>query len=538
VSEPGSRGTPDQLGEDRTLAEMFQRLRVTHAERPAVVFRDQSGRAVWSYADLGRNADAVANLLRSREIGKGERVVIWAPNGPWWAATLLGCIVAGVVVVPLDVNGSPEFARQVAELMQARLIVAGAEQRDALGEIAVPVVSMGDLPELVACAPAMTAEPPAIDPADLVEIVYTSGTTGHPRGVMISHRNLLANINALPAHLRADPSYCMLSVLPLSHLFEQTVGFWYLLFNGARVVYPRSIQASAIFEALAEEKVIGMLAVPQVLALFYRAIEREVQRSGREKGWRFLHRIAPWLPFGLRRYLFPSLHRRFGGAFRFFVSGGAGLQPELAQRWENMGVAVVQGYGLTECSPVVAATSLTRRPAGAVGKPLASCEIRLAEDGEILVRGPSVTAGYWQDSSATADAFDDGWYRTGDLGSIDQDGYLRLKGRKKNLIVLGNGMNVYPEDIEAVLMRNPAVREAVVIGVPRGDSDVEVQAVFVLNEQADPAAIVREANRQLAAHQHIRRATVWPEPDFPRTPTMKVKRAQIAQHFALPGQAG
>jgi long-chain acyl-CoA synthetase len=528
----------DQLGEDRTLVEMFQRLRVAHSERPAVVFRDQSGRAVWSYADLGRNADAVANLLRSREIGKGERVVIWAPNGPWWAATLLGCMLAGVVVVPFDVNGSPEFARQVAELMQARLIVAGADQLHALGEITLPVVSIDDLPGLVASAPPMTAASPAIDPADLVEIVYTSGTTGHPRGVMISHRNLLANINALPAHLRGDPSYCMLSVLPLSHLFEQTVGFWYVLFNGARVVYPRSIQASAIFEALAEEHVTGMLAVPQVVALFYRAIEREVQRSGREQGWRFLHRIAPWLPFGLRRYLFRSVHRRLGGAFRFFVSGGAGLQPELAQRWENMGVAVAQGYGLTECSPVVAATSLTRRPAGAVGKPLACCEIRLAEDGEILVRGANVTTGYWQDPSATADAFDDGWYRTGDLGFIDRDGYLRLKGRKKNLIVLGNGMNVYPEDIEAVLLRNPAVRDAIVIGVPRGDADVEVRAVFLLHEHAEPAAIVREANRHLAAHQHIRGGTVWPEPEFPRTPTLKVKRAEVAQHFALPGQAG
>lgn len=520
-----------QPGADRTLVEMFQRLRVAHAERPAMVFRDRSGRVVWSYADLGRNADAVANLLRSRAIGKGDRIVIWAPNGPWWGATLLGCLLAGVVVVPLDVNGSPEFARQVAELMQARLIVAGADQLRALGEITLPAVSIDDLPELAASAPAETAAAPTIEPEDLVEIVYTSGTTGHPRGVMISHRNLLANINALPAHLRGDPSYHMLSVLPLSHLFEQTVGFWYVLFNGARVVYPRSIQASAIFEALAEEQVTGMLAVPQVLALFYRAIEREVQRSGREKGWRFLHRIAPSLPFGLRRYLFRSVHRRLGGAFSFFVSGGAGLQPELAQRWENMGVAVVQGYGLTECSPVVAATSLTRRPAGAVGKPLACCEIRLADDGEILVRGANVTAGYWQDPSATADAFEDGWYRTGDFGFLDRDGYLRLKGRKKNLIVLGNGMNVYPEDVETVLLRNPAVRDAVVVGVPRGDSDVEVQAVFVLQEQIDPAAIVREANRQLAPHQHIRRATVWPEPDFPRTPTLKVKRAEIAQHL-------
>jgi long-chain acyl-CoA synthetase len=348
---------------------------------------------------------------------------------------------------------------------------------------------------------------------------------------MVNHRNLLANIYALPAHLRGDSSYHMLSVLPLSHVFEQTVGLWYVLFNGARVVYPRSIQASTIFEALAEEKITGMLVVPQVVALFYHAIEREVQRSGREKAWNILHRIAPWVPFGLRRYLFRTVHKRLGGHFKFFVSGGAGLQPELAERWENMGVAVVQGYGLTECSPVVAATSLSQRPAGAVGKPLACCEVRLAEDGEILVRGANVTSGYWQDPSATADAFVDGWYRTGDFGTLDRNGYLHLKGRKKNLIVLGNGMNVYPEDLEAVLLRNPAVRDAVVLGVPRGDGDVEVQAVLVLHEKVDPAVIVREANRHLAGHQHIRRAIVWPEPDFPRTPTLKAKRPENAQRL-------
>ena len=527
-----------QVGEDRTLVDMFQRLRVAHAERPALVLADKSDRVLWTYAELGRNADGVANLLRSRGIGKGERIVIWAPNRPWWVATLLGCIFEGVVVVPLDVNGSAEFARQVAEMMQARLIVAGADQVRALGETTLPVVPIDDLPALVANATPTPAGPPTIDPEDLVEIVYTSGTTGPPRGVMLTHRNLLADINALPAHLRGDPSYHMLSVLPIRHVFELTVGMWYVLFSGARVVYPRSIQASTIFEALAAEQITGMLVVPQVVALFYHAIEREVQRSGREKAWRVLHSIAPRVPFGLRRYLFRSVHRRLGGAFRFFVSGGAGLQPELAERWENMGVAVVQGYGLTECSPVVAATSLKYRPAGAVGKPLACCEVRLAPDDEILVRGQNVTSGYWQDPDATAAALVDGWYHTGDLGRIDDEGYLHLKGRKKNMIVLANGMNVYPEDLEAVLLRNSAVRDAVVLGVPRGEANVDVEAVLLLHEEADPAAIVREANRQLAGHQHIRRASLWPEPDFPRTPTLKAKRAEIAEYLGSAERAG
>src|SRR5215208_4031935 len=146
-----------QIGEERTLVEMFQRLRTEHAERPAVVFRDQADRLLWTYADLGRNADGVANLLRSREIGKGERVVIWAPNRPWWVATLLGCMLEGVVVVPLDVNGTLEFARQVVDVMQARLGVAGPDQLRALGELDLPVVSIDDLPELVASTPTSTS---------------------------------------------------------------------------------------------------------------------------------------------------------------------------------------------------------------------------------------------------------------------------------------------------------------------------------------------------------------------------------------------
>ena len=316
-----------QIAEDRTLIEMFRRVCVTYADRPALVFRDQAERVVWTYTELGRHADAFAGMLRQRGIGQGERVVIWAPNRPWWVATFIGCLLEGVVTVPLDVRGSPEFARDVVAMMEARLVIAGGDQASTFAGETVPVISIDDLTALVASASAARAERPAIGEDDLVEIVYTSGTTGHPRGVMISHRNLLSNIRSLPSHLRGDPSYRLLSVLPLSHLFEQTVGLWYALYCGASVIYPRSIQGSTIFEALSAEGITGMLVVPQVLSLFYHAIEREVQRAGRERAWRIMHRIAPHLPFGLRRYVFRSVHKRLGGAFKFFVSGGAGLPP-------------------------------------------------------------------------------------------------------------------------------------------------------------------------------------------------------------------
>jgi long-chain acyl-CoA synthetase len=229
----------------------------------------------------------------------------------------------------------------------------------------------------------------------------------------------------------------------------------------------------------------------------------------------------------LRRLVFRQVHARMGGAFEFFVSGGAYLDSELALWWERLGIKVVQGYGMTEASPVVAAHTLADRDAGSVGRPLPGIEIKVAEDGEILVRGDNITPGYWQNAEATAAAFQDGWYLTGDLGYFDAAGRLHLHGRKKNMIVLANGLNVYPEDIEHVLATDPGVKDAVVLGLSRGQ-DVDVHAVLVLaDESADPATIVRGTNSRLAPHQAIRGFSIWPDESFPMTSTLKAKRGEI-----------
>jgi long-chain acyl-CoA synthetase len=244
-----------------------------------------------------------------------------------------------------------------------------------------------------------------------------------------------------------------------------------------------------------------------------------------------MHAIAGRLPFGLRRHLFPAIHARLGGKFEFFVSGGAYLPPPLAQRWENMGIKVLQGYGLTEASPIVSANSLGRRKLDSIGRPVSCVELRLAEDGEFLIRGPSVFKGYWQDPPATAEAFEDGWYHTGDMGRRDEAGYLYYTGRKKNVIVLANGMNVHGEDVENALRATGLIVDAVVVPVEGSDGTPEVHALLALEDRARAEEVVRLANRALAPHQQIRGYTVWPEADFPRTHTLKIRRPEVERRM-------
>jgi long-chain acyl-CoA synthetase len=272
-----------------------------------------------------------------------------------------------------------------------------------------------------------------------------------------------------------------------------------------------------------------MILVPQALQLFMNGIEREVRRQKKETAWASLHRIAPRLPFAWRRALFSSVHKRFGGHFRFFISGGAYLPPNLETRWENMGFRVMQGYGTTECAPIVSVMPYHEHAYGTIGKPLPGVQIRIADDGEILVHGPNVALGYWKNPEATAAAFQDGWYHTGDLGYQDARGYLYIKGRKKNLIVLSNGLNVYPEDIENALLTNTAIKDAVVIGLTENGHEPVVHAVLLMDDSAQARAVIQQANKQLASHQQVRGFTIWPEQDFPRTHTLKVKRPELLE---------
>jgi len=525
-----SQAQPD----DQTLSGFLDWIATRYSSRPALLHKRSLKTEVWSYQDLREHADRVARWLQDQRVGKGDRVVLWAPNSPWWVATFFGILRNGSIVVPLDARSSPDFVNRVITQSEPRLAIATS---DAAGDwtFDIPVFAIEELDRLL---PEGGPEAlPEVLPDDLAEVVFTSGTTGAPKGVMLSHRNIRSNVEAVNQVLPSGPRFKPLSILPLSHLLEQTCGLLLALRGGASIAYATALQPAAIQRDMAEYRVTTMVLVPRILSLFMDAIERKVKREGKQQLWDLMCRVSEHLPRRARRVLFRSVIQSFGGRLDFLVTGGALLEPELEHKWELMGIAILQGYGATEASPIITGTALEDRMPRSVGKALPGTELTLAEDGEIWVKGPNVMQGYWKNPEATAEALAGGYYHTGDLGELDAEGRLYLRGRKKNMIVLANGMNVFPQDVEEALARVPGVIEAVVMAVP-GDYGPQVHAVLLCDSNhADAGAIVHQANTELAPHQHIRSCETWPESDFPRTLTAKIKRPEVAK-YVLAQQRG
>ena len=375
---------------------------------------------------------------------------------------------------------------------------------------------------------------------EVFELVFTSGTTGTPKGVTLTHDNVVASIESF--HRIVPPmEHRLVSLLPLSHLLEQAVGLYYALDVGADILYVRSRNPRVIFDALRDQRVTSMVVVPQVLDLFWSAIEREVEKRGRTKAFDRLRSVARHLPMRFRPRLFGAIHGQLGGHFRLFLSSGAFLPPSLQQAWEDIGVTVLQGYGATETGTGTC-TTLDDHGPGTVGRVPEGIEMRLAPDGEVQFRGRTVFNGYWNAPDLTAAAFtEDGWYKTGDVGHLDAKGRLILSGRKRDLIVLPNGFNVYPEDIENAL-RVAGLRDSVVLETAPGRIEAILLApgagpIRTAGEPLafDPAApppevrapidaAVKVANGTLGPNQRVAGWRLWPESDFPRTHTLKVKR--------------
>ena len=480
----------------------------------------------WTYGQLWESVRRTAAHLQQCGIAHGDRVVLWGENRPEWVAALFGVQLAGAVAVPLDAHSSKEFLSLIQNATQPKYMFIGREQEKELGSGPTPYLLLEELRARLDGIEPIDADQMRVGPEDIAELVFTSGTTGSPKGVILTHHNILSNVKMSARLFPATPRRRVLSILPLSHMFEQMCDLYVPFTGGASVIYLDTLRPDVIFGAMASNRITNMGSVPRVLELFADGIKREARRQNRLKQLERAHALACRLPFSCRRLLFRKIHQRMGGSFEYFVVGGARLDVELGRWWEGLGVKVVQGYGMTEASPVVASSSPKKRDHGSVGRPLPGVEVKIAEDGEIWVRGENITPGYWENPAATEAAFTDGWYMTRDLGYIDRAGRLHIRGRKDNMIVLTNGMNVYPEDIELVLNDDSRLTDAVVLGLPQGE-EVEVHGVLLTSEADQAADIVRLANSQLAPHQRVQRFTVWPEETFPLTPTMKPKRADI-----------
>ena len=512
-----------------TILELIDAAVARHGARPALQIRPGFRTRCWTYADIGEVVPRVASVLASAGVEPGDRVLMWAVNRPEWGLAFLGALWAGAVPVPIDVRSTDDFAAAIAAQTEPRLVLASMPTLSTASRLELPARAVESVVDVARGQ--RPAPRPDVTPATLAEIVFTSGSTGDPKGVMLSHGNIATNAASLRSVVPLGPETRLLSILPLSHMYGLNPGLLAPLLAGALVVYPTSLQPPVLARTFRENRITMFLAVPQVVKLMNNAIERRVDASGHRNRFEQMHALGRHVPTGLRRLLFKPVLSRFGGGIRYLAVGGAAMNPIVAQRWEEMGVTTLQGYGATETSPVVAFTRIGHNLVGTVGQPIPGVDVRIAPDGEVLVRGPNVFHGYWRRPDATEAVMSDGWYHTGDHGVLDGEGMLTLQGRKKDMLVLSDGTKVFPADVERVLTSDERVRDAVVVGLERPGADLQVHAVLLLDDAADADAVVKRANSFLSGHQQIRGHTVWEDDDFPRTPKMAVRKPAIVERI-------
>jgi long-chain acyl-CoA synthetase len=502
----------------------------------AVVFRRGYRTVRWPYARLFQAAVVFSARLKSLGVAKGDRVLLWGENSGEWIAAFLGCLFCGAVVVPMDAIADRAFALRVARQSGARLAVVG---RNLLAlEMPAATLVLEDLEG--APGPAEDFSPPVLERNDPVEIVFTSGTTAEPRGVVLTHGNLLANLEPIEKEIERYRRYerifhplRFLDLLPLSHVFGQLLGIFLPQIFGATSVFLDTLNPTEILRAIHDERVSVLVTVPRLVESLRDQIERDLASAGRLDRFRRNFDAAESDHFLKRWWRFRSIHRRLGWKFWAIISGGATLPAEAETFWSRLGYAVIQGYGLTETTSLVSLNHPFRLGRRSIGKALPGLEVKLAADGEILVRGENVARGYWKDSHASPVLDEDGWFHTGDIAERDQAGNYYFKGRLKNVIVTPEGLNIYPEDLETELRKEPGVRDCVVVGLDR-NGNAEPCAVLLLRDLSSHAAsgaaeIIRGANQRLASFQQMRQWMIWPGKDFPRTPTQKAVLPQIKQ---------
>ena len=521
----------DQIMAYQSLLEFVREFR-THGKECAYVHRRGYRTERWTYGEIYDRALGFARELNARGIGKGDRILLWGENCAEWVVVFFGCVLQGVVVVPMDDAAQPEFAKRVTKQVEARIAVCSRKHATHLKELSGLVLE--DLGKTV--EPAIEMPKIVLKLDDPLQIVFTSGTTAEPKGVVITHGNVLANVAPLEAEIRKYLKYerwvhpiRFLNLLPLSHVFGQFMALYLPPIMAGTVIFQDSLNPSELIRTIRRERVSVLVAVPRMLQSLKEKIESEsAQRIGQDV---FAHKLpaASQKHYLLRWWIFRSIHHRLGWKFWALICGGAALDSETEEFWRRLGYAVVQGYGLTETTSLISLNHPFRVGKGSIGKILPGRELKLAEDGEILVRGGAVASARWVGGSMQPIAEEEGWYHTGDVGALDTNGNLYFKGRKKDVIVTPAGMNIYPDDLEAALRAEPAVRDCVVVPLAR-EGNAEPCAVLIMRSDNDDAkAAVQRANQNLAEYQHMRAWYVWPERDFPRTSTQKPRRQVIQE---------
>ena len=503
-----------------------------HRSKTAFIHRPKLRRKSWTCGEIADAANRFARELESRQIGHGDRVVIWAENSPEWVIAFFGIILRGAIAVPLDEQSAPDFVQRVCDKTEPKLVLVGRDID--CSSMNLPSVKLADLPRMLTKHSTGPVANLLAKPDDTVEIVFTSGTTAEPKGVVLTHENLMANLAPMEREMNkyirwkflVDPIK-ILCLLPLSHVFGQMMGIFLPRMLEAEVVFQNRLNPSEIVDTIKRERVMVTAAVPRILETLENKIERD--HGSRERLHVFhesLKRERSWLGAWWR---YRRIHRMFGWKFVSFVTGGATLDEGTENFWRRLGYVVVQGYGMTETAALVSLNNPFSARRGSLGQILAGREnVRINENGEILVRGKNISPGYWCDEKRDDTSE---WLNTGDVGSLDETGRLYFKGRKKDVIVTAAGLNIYPEDLEAALNSQSEIIASAIVSVD-GASGPEPAAALIARPGSDIAAIVDRANKKLAPFQQIRRWVEWPDADFPRTPTKKIRKNVIADAIA------
>jgi long-chain acyl-CoA synthetase len=537
----------------QTLADILQ----VHAERipDRVAFRAprENGYREWTYHDVWAAAATAAHGLRLRGLQPDDRVALYGENSPEWVLAYLAIHLAGGAVIPLDAQyGTRELNNLLrfagATRMWCATTVRNQAEEGCRNTPVREILCIEDTPDLFP-PDATPPELPPRTPGSLMALIFTSGTTGQPKGVRLTDSNILSNVLTLRTLDIILPDDNLLCLLPLHHAYAMNATILVPLATGASMTFCPSLHGPDILQAVRDTAVTVLPAVPKLLEGFHRAIFTRIQQAPPSRRTTF--RLLRSLSRGLRkttgwnpgRFLFPPIHHPFGPAFRFFACGGAKLDAAIAHDFLDLGLPVVEGYGLTETSPVVTFNIPGKPRPGRVGKPLPDVEIRIhnpGEDGtgEILVRGPNVMDGYDQRPDETAKVIRDGWFHTGDLGFLDRDGFLAITGRAKEVIVMASGKNVYPDEVEHHYEQCPLVKELCVVPDTAPDGRVNRLAALVVPDldelrrrkivsiRASILQAFTEIGQRLPSYMRLNRVNIVTG-EFPRTRLGKLRRAEI-----------
>jgi len=566
--------SPKNLNIIRLLVTISQRYRYA----PAVRIKEGDSFRSLSYLELGQRTFDTAYNLKEMGVERGDRVAILSESRPEWSIAFFGIVSCAGIVVPMDVKLSEAEIEFILNDSGAKCIFASKKCLEAI----LKLKSRLQYLQNIICLDEISQEGVLllkdfkvpekeiahrdIQPDDTALIVYTSGTTGIAKGVELTFNNLFFELVSLDKYIHFNRKDSFLSILPLNHMLELTGGLIAPLYAGACVTYCDSIKPPVLIKLMQETKATTMICVPLVLKMFHNSIMKKIDdlEPAKKKMFYRLFGLSKFLlNFNIHvgRLLFGQLHKQFGGYLKCFVSGGAPLDPHIEEDFHALGFNVLQGYGLTETAPVITVNSFSERKYTSVGIPLKGVEVKIVKiqgnerEGEIIVRGPNVMRGYYKNKEKTSEVLKDGWFHTGDIGYIDDDGFLYITGRIKSMIVLGGGKKVFPEEIEEVMSKSKLIKEMCVVGLKAMSGlkagTEEVFAVIVpntdefteeerQNKQLIKNKILSEINKlseNLAEYKRISEFMLYFD-ELPKTSTRKVKRKEVLEKIVIPNLGG